>query len=149
MPKSLTRALSVTALVFATVFGQATQTLASNVGNIIGRVTSVTTLTNKQIEELPLANVNVAAVAPSGTFKALTNAAGYYALTGLPADTYAVSFAKQGYVTVPDPRRDGVARCHVPAQRQHADHPEIARRPSRCAAPSRSCSRMNRPTVIQ
>ncbi len=100
MPKSLTRALSVTALVFATVFGQATQTLASNVGNIIGRVTSVTTLTNKQIEELPLANVNVAAVAPSGTSKALTNAAGYYALTGLAVDTYAVSFAKQGYVTV-------------------------------------------------
>ncbi|HME81044.1 MAG TPA: carboxypeptidase regulatory-like domain-containing protein [Candidatus Eremiobacteraceae bacterium] len=52
---------------------------------------------------LPVADVNVAAVSPSGSFKALSNSAGFYALTGLPVDTYVVTFSKQGFVTQPIP----------------------------------------------
>src|SRR5271166_3755424 len=103
MPKSLKWALSVAALASIALVGQATGTLAGALGNIIGRVqtTSTATVTSKAIQTLPLADVNVAAVAPSGTFKAITNSGGYYALTGLPPDTYVVTFAKQGYVTQP------------------------------------------------
>ncbi|MBV8081901.1 MAG: carboxypeptidase regulatory-like domain-containing protein, partial [Candidatus Eremiobacteraeota bacterium] len=105
MPKSLTRALSVAALAFAVVLSQATKTLAAyNLGNIVGRVvaSSMTENTTKNVAPLvPVADVNVTAVSPSGTFRALTNAAGYYALTGLPVDTYVVTFAKQGFVTSP------------------------------------------------
>jgi hypothetical protein len=103
MPKSLKWALSVAALASIALVGQATGTLAGALGNIIGRVstTSTSTVTSKTIQTLPLADVNVAAVAPSGTFKAISNSGGYYALTGLPPDTYVVTFAKEGYVTNP------------------------------------------------
>ncbi len=105
MPKSLTRALFVAALTSAIVTSQATQTLASNLGNIVGRVQTATMNTGNQMAAsfLPVADVNVAAVSPSGTFKALSNAAGFYALTGMPVDTYVLTFSKQGFVTQPIP----------------------------------------------
>jgi hypothetical protein len=106
MPKSLKWALSVAAIVITALVGQATGTLAGALGNIIGRVettSTASTVTSKTIQSLPLADVNVAAVAPSGSYKAITNSGGYYALTGLPPDTYVVTFAKQGYVTQPVP----------------------------------------------
>jgi len=106
MPKSLTRALIVAALVFAIALSQGTKTLAISLGGIVGRVltSSATENTTKAVAPLvPVADVNVAAVSPSGTFRAVTNAAGYYALTGLPVDTYAVTFSKQGFVTLPIP----------------------------------------------
>src|SRR5215470_4002166 len=100
MPKSLKWALSVAAIVIIVLVGQATGTLAGALGNIIGRVQTTST-SGGTTKTLPLADVNVAAVAPSGTFKAVSNGSGYYALTGLPPDTYVVTFAKQGYVTDP------------------------------------------------
>jgi len=100
MPKSLKWALCA-AIVIAVV-GQATGTLASNLGNIIGRVTTTSTSGGKT-QVSPLADVNVTATAPSGKAHTLTNAGGYYALAGLAPDTYVVTFARQGYVTLPVP----------------------------------------------
>jgi len=98
MPKSVKWALCA-AIVIAVV-GQATGTLASNLGNIIGRVTTTSTSGGKT-QVLPLADVNVTATAPSGKARTLTNAGGYYALAGVAPDTYVVTFAKAGYVTLP------------------------------------------------
>lgn len=101
MPKSLKWALSVAALVIAVVAGQATGTLASAFGNIVGHVTTpvVSTVTKGAIDQVPVANVNVAAVAPSGTCRAQTNASGDWACIGLAPDTYFITFSKSGFVT--------------------------------------------------
>ena len=98
MPKSLKWALC--AAVIVAVIGQATGILAGNLGNIIGRVTTTSTISG-HTTVLPLADVHVTAAAPSGTFRTATNAGGYYALAGLPPDTYVLTFARQGYVTRP------------------------------------------------
>ncbi|HXM18849.1 MAG TPA: TonB-dependent receptor [Candidatus Tumulicola sp.] len=96
MPKSLIRALSVAAFVFAFVFGQATGTLAStNLGGLSGTVTN----TSGQ----PVADVSVTAVSPSSTAKATTGSNGFYAMAGLAPDTYVLTFSKSGYVTQPIP----------------------------------------------
>jgi outer membrane receptor protein involved in Fe transport len=47
----------------------------------------------------PIGEVQVAATAPSYTTKTVTGANGFYALNGLPLDTYVVSFSKTGYQT--------------------------------------------------
>lgn len=64
--------------------------LASTVGVLSGRVTD--SATNQ-----PLANVRVTAASPSGAYHATTDAHGFYSLTGVPADTYVVSFEEAGY----------------------------------------------------
>jgi len=51
----------------------------------------------------PLGDVQVAAAAPSYTTKTVTGANGFYALNGLPLDTYALTFTKQGYQTATIP----------------------------------------------
>src|SRR5579884_4024308 len=45
----------------------------------------------------PLAGVNVSAAAPSGYASVTTAENGFYALNGLPLDTYTVTFSKDGY----------------------------------------------------
>jgi len=45
----------------------------------------------------PLSNVQVSVVAGSGRGSAVTAANGFYSLNGLPLDTYAVTFTKEGY----------------------------------------------------
>ena len=47
----------------------------------------------------PLAGVDVSVVAPSGRALTITEATGFYALNGLPLDTYTVTFSKDGYLT--------------------------------------------------
>src|SRR5476651_819207 len=50
-----------------------------------------------------IALVQVSAAAPSFTTQTTTGANGFYALNGLPLDTYAVTFSKTGYqpLTIP------------------------------------------------
>ncbi|HKE37022.1 MAG TPA: carboxypeptidase-like regulatory domain-containing protein, partial [Candidatus Baltobacteraceae bacterium] len=50
-----------------------------------------------------LADVNVVASAPSQTAKGTTDAHGFFALFALGADTYTVTFSRNGYLTVSDP----------------------------------------------
>jgi len=46
----------------------------------------------------PIAGVLVSAVAPADHAQTTTTATGFYALNGLPLDTYAVTFSKDGYI---------------------------------------------------
>src|SRR5579872_931216 len=48
----------------------------------------------------PLANVHVSAAAPAAHAETLTGVNGFYSLNGLPLDTYAVTFSRDGYQTV-------------------------------------------------
>src|ERR1700736_1917044 len=45
----------------------------------------------------PVADVQVAAAAPSYTTKTVTGSNGFYAVNGLPLDTYTLTFTKTGY----------------------------------------------------
>ncbi|MDQ2866040.1 MAG: TonB-dependent receptor [Candidatus Eremiobacteraeota bacterium] len=45
----------------------------------------------------PVASVQVALTAPSGTYHAVTDARGFYAIAGVYADTYTAIFAKTGF----------------------------------------------------
>ena len=65
-------------------------------GNLAGQVLDATT-------SQPLADVGVSANSPSGAYSATTDAAGRFALLGLPADTYTVSFTKNGYESISQP----------------------------------------------
>jgi hypothetical protein len=92
MPKSLTRAL-LTLLVFSGLaFGQGTGVLAGTTGGIQGTVTNAS--------GSPVANVQISAVAPSYSIKTVTGSNGFYALAGLPPDTYTVTFTAPGYSAV-------------------------------------------------
>ncbi|HZV79613.1 MAG TPA: TonB-dependent receptor [Candidatus Binatus sp.] len=69
---------------------EATMTLAAGTtGSIYGTVTDQS--------GARLADVSVSAAAPSYTAKTVTNANGFYSLLGLPPDTYALTFSRQGY----------------------------------------------------
>ncbi|HEV3154460.1 MAG TPA: carboxypeptidase-like regulatory domain-containing protein [Candidatus Baltobacteraceae bacterium] len=65
-------------------------------GNLTGTVQDSST--NK-----PLADVHVTAQSPSGTFAGSTDAGGHFTLLGLPADTYTVSFTKNGFDSISQP----------------------------------------------
>lgn len=69
---------------------------AGTTGVISGTVTDAQT-------KAPLADVRVTAVSPTGTYSATTNARGFYSMTGVFSDTYAVSFQLQGYEPVSIP----------------------------------------------
>lgn len=62
--------------------------LAGTTGGIQGFVTDMSLH--------PLAGVNVSAVAPWGRGATTTAVNGFYSLNGLPLDTYAVAFSKEG-----------------------------------------------------
>src|SRR5579864_2127763 len=91
MPKSLLRLCTVMVLFLLLVAGQATRTLAGTTGGINGTVTDNA--------GHPIAAADIAAVAPSYRTKTTTGTNGFYALSGLPPDTYAVTFSKSGYQT--------------------------------------------------
>ena len=59
-------------------------------GTINGTVTDATT-------RAPIANVDVAVASPSQSARTTTDGKGFFALTGLPVDTYTVSFTLNGY----------------------------------------------------
>lgn len=82
-----------TALALALCCQLSLPALASTVGTISGTVTDAT-------GGKPLANVAVAAVSASGTYRATTDARGFYSMTGVSSDTYTVSFQLTGYEPV-------------------------------------------------
>ena len=90
MLKSLTRALLAVAFAVAFVC-QATGTLAGTTGGIQGTVSAAS--------GNPIAGVHVSVVAPSYTYSTVTASNGFYAMSGLPPDTYTVTFAKEGLQT--------------------------------------------------
>src|SRR5580700_4635050 len=51
----------------------------------------------------PLAAVQVSAVAPSFATHTFTGANGFYAVNGLPLDTYTLTFSKSGFQTLTIP----------------------------------------------
>ncbi|HZT12509.1 MAG TPA: carboxypeptidase-like regulatory domain-containing protein, partial [Candidatus Baltobacteraceae bacterium] len=65
-------------------------------GNLTGAVQDAST-------GKPLADVHVSAQSASGSFSGTTDAGGRFTLLGLPADTYTVSFTKNGYDSVSQP----------------------------------------------
>src|SRR5579872_5444015 len=65
----------------------------------------------------PLAAVSVSAVAPSGRFTTTSASDGFYAFNGLPVDTYALTFVKDGYETASIP---GVTIVQDQATRMNA-----------------------------
>jgi len=94
MFKSLTRALL--SAVFAVAFVcQATGTLAGTTGGVQGTITDT--------EGNPLSGVAVSVVAPSYSTKTVTGSNGFYAVSGVPPDTYTVTFSKEGYQSVQVP----------------------------------------------
>jgi len=69
--------------------------LAGTTGNITGVV--------KDPAGKPLADVKVAAAAPSQSLSGTTDAHGYYSLVNLIPDTYTLSFQKSGYLAASVP----------------------------------------------
>ena len=54
----------------------------------------------------PIAGAAVAAAAPSGHATTITGPNGFYAVNGLPLDTYTVTFSKDGFLTLSIAGRD-------------------------------------------
>jgi outer membrane receptor protein involved in Fe transport len=84
---SFLSALAAVLTLAACMFAQSAR--AGTTGGIDGVVSDV--------NGHPIGDVQVAAAAPSYTTKTVTGANGFYALNGLPLDTYVVSFSKTGY----------------------------------------------------
>src|SRR5579872_2504307 len=93
-----TRAMLCVAVSLSFVFSMAAPAYAAGgvQGNLTGMVEDAST-------GKPLADVHVAAQSPSGSFSGTTDAGGRFTLLGLPADTYTVSFTKNGYDSVSQP----------------------------------------------
>ncbi len=85
--------VSVTML--AAFLCQGTWALAGVTGNITGTV--------KDTSGAPVAGVEVAAVAPSGTHSATTDAGGHFIMLSLAPDTYTINLTKSGYQPVAFP----------------------------------------------
>lgn len=84
------RSVLVVSYLLAFIVSSGGFALASTVGVINGTVTDAAT-------NAPLANVKVTAASPSGSYQSKTDAHGFYTMTGVFADTYAVSFELKGY----------------------------------------------------
>src|SRR5579863_9085339 len=63
---------------------------AALTGQVSGTITDGVT-------HAPVAGAKIVATSPSGTYSALTNARGVYALIGLAPDTYTITIEKTGY----------------------------------------------------
>ncbi|MBC5825712.1 MAG: TonB-dependent receptor [Candidatus Eremiobacteraeota bacterium] len=77
-------------IVAATVLCTRSAVLAVSTGNITGTVV-------RADNGAPVARAAVTAVAPTGTFKAVTDAHGFFSLLNLSADTYTVTVAATGF----------------------------------------------------
>lgn len=91
MHKSLARLIAAVVFGVAILAGQATWTLAGTTATIHGTTTDDT--------GHALADVAVSAISPSFSNHTVSGSNGFYALAGLPPDTYSVTFSKQGYQT--------------------------------------------------
>ncbi len=85
------RTVAASAAAVACIVATLTPALAGTTGVVHGRVTGST--------GAPIADVAVTLAAPSGTYKSSTDAKGFYAITGVFADTYTASFVKAGFDT--------------------------------------------------
>lgn len=95
--RSLVLRLVLSSALAALLFVQAMPpAMATTVGIINGTITDTTT-------HAPLANVRVTAAATTGSYTATSNARGFYSMTGVYADTYTVSFQRDGYEPVSQP----------------------------------------------
>lgn len=84
------RALVMSFVALLLVLQTTPNAFAGTTGIISGTVTDSQT-------HAPLANVKVTAAAPTGSYHATTNSRGFYTLTGVYSDTYAVSYQIEGY----------------------------------------------------
>src|SRR5579872_4758822 len=93
-----TRAMLCVAVSLSFVFSMAAPSYAAGgvQGNLTGTVPDASTGKH-------LADVHVTATSPSGNFTSSTDAGGHFTLLGLPADTYTVSFTKNGYDSISQP----------------------------------------------
>lgn len=87
---AITRGILSIALIVSFVLSAWTLVRAGTTGQISGTVTE----TNSQ---RPVANAKVTAIAPTGRYTATTDARGYYAITGVQPDSYAVTFSANNY----------------------------------------------------
>lgn len=90
------RALTAALVVLSFVAQMTASALAGTTGIISGTVTS-------QETHAPIADVMVAAASPSGSYHAVTDSHGFYSMTGVYPDTYAVSFQATGYTPASEP----------------------------------------------
>lgn len=81
------------ALVLGLVFGQETRVLAGSTGQITGKVTDSAT-------GAAVAGASITAVSPSGTYRAASDAKGYFAIVNVYPDTYQVTATAAGYHSV-------------------------------------------------
>jgi hypothetical protein len=95
MHASTIRLFAMALLAIALSCVQTTATLAGTTATIHGTVTDDAGHT--------VAGVAVSAISPSFSNHTVSGSNGFYALAGLPSDTYAVTFSKQGYQTVQVP----------------------------------------------
>jgi hypothetical protein len=78
-------------IVLASVGGVLQRAIAApTTGEISGTVTDVRT-------HAPIANTGVAAVAPTGRYAAMTDAKGFFSMTGVTIESYTISFERAGY----------------------------------------------------
>jgi hypothetical protein len=80
------------AVVFGLLFCQETRVLAGSTGEITGRVTDATT-------NAPIAGASVSAISYTGTYKATSDAKGYFAIVNVFPDTYRITATAAGYQT--------------------------------------------------
>jgi hypothetical protein len=92
MFQKILRGVIGASVVLGLVFGQETRVLASSTGQITGRIFDATT-------NAPIAQAAVTAVSPTGIYKAVTGANGYFAIVNVYPDTYRVSASATGYQT--------------------------------------------------
>jgi hypothetical protein len=86
------------------------------VGNLSGTVVDADT-------RAPLSGAHVTAAAPTGTFKATTDAHGFFTILGMPVDTYALSIEYPGYepitqtgITLTGDQTVGLGQLRVPKE---------------------------------
>ncbi|MGI8737918.1 MAG: hypothetical protein DLM53_00585 [Candidatus Eremiobacter antarcticus] len=89
MLKPFARLAAVVVLFSMLVAGQATRTLAGTTGSIHGTITDTA--------GHPVAGVQITVAAPSFSNRTTSDANGFYALAGLPPDTYLLTFTREGF----------------------------------------------------
>src|SRR5437660_11057840 len=92
MFQKILRGVGGAAVVLGILFVQATGVLASSTGQITGRINDATT-------NSPIAGAAITAVSPSGIYKAVSGANGYYAIVNVYPDTYRLTATASGYQT--------------------------------------------------
>lgn len=89
----LPRLVLATALMGLMLLQSMSVAVATTVGTINGTITDAQS-------HAAIANVRITAAAPTGSYSTTSDARGFYAMTGVFADTYTISFQKQGYEPV-------------------------------------------------